>query len=256
MKMVSQVTPRTPARKAAVNTPHSRRFARSIDRDSSRQRLECGGFSTALSFKFNEREHAAVCSNVLTKRIHKRAMLRIFTLRRQPAGNLDHANRRPVTATLAYTLIEMLVYMSVLLVLLGIGYAALYRSMDNATALRESTDDIINAIHAGENWRADVRAAHGNIRLESSDAEQILSLPGSRGRISYRFAANTISRRIGGNDWTPVLANVKTSDFIADARQNVKAWRWELELRTHPKRVIRIRPLFTFIAVPAGDQAQ
>ena len=37
-----------PARKAAVNAPHSRRFAKFEDPDQSRQRLECGGFSTAL----------------------------------------------------------------------------------------------------------------------------------------------------------------------------------------------------------------
>ena len=34
--------------KAAVNTPHSRRFATSGVIRSARQRLECSGFSTAL----------------------------------------------------------------------------------------------------------------------------------------------------------------------------------------------------------------
>jgi hypothetical protein len=33
----------------------------------------------------------------------------------------------------------------------------------------------------------------------------------------------------------------------------VAVWRWELELQTRTKKVNRVLPLFTFIAVPAGD---
>jgi hypothetical protein len=35
-------------RKAAVNAPQSRRFAKFGEARQSRQRLDCGGFSTAL----------------------------------------------------------------------------------------------------------------------------------------------------------------------------------------------------------------
>ncbi len=35
--------------KAAVNAPQSRRFAKFNDAGQARQRLECGGFSTALA---------------------------------------------------------------------------------------------------------------------------------------------------------------------------------------------------------------
>lgn len=151
------------------------------------------------------------------------------------------------------SLIEMLVYMSVLLVIMGVGYAALYNCMDYSTALRGSSDDIVNALHAGENWRADLRASTGQIQLQTTPDEQIIHLRGTHGDVSYRFANNTISRRLGNNDWSPVLARVKASTFASESRHNLTAWRWELELQTRTKKVSRVLPLFTFIAVPPGD---
>jgi hypothetical protein len=38
--------------KAAVNSPHSRRFAKSEALRQSRQRLDCGGFGTAFAQRF------------------------------------------------------------------------------------------------------------------------------------------------------------------------------------------------------------
>lgn len=153
----------------------------------------------------------------------------------------------------AFTLIEMLVYMGVLFVIIGVGYAALYRSLDNSRALRRSSGDIADALHAGENWRADVRVTRGEIQLLANPDGQILRLPGSRGDVSYRFANNTLFRRLGNNDWSPVLPNVKASSFISETRGNVTAWRWELEMQSRAKKIGQIPPLFTFIAVPAGD---
>jgi Tfp pilus assembly protein FimT len=151
------------------------------------------------------------------------------------------------------SLIEMLVYMSVLLVIIGVGYAALYNCMDYSTALRRSSDDIVNALHTGENWRADLRASAGQIQLESTPDEQIIRLRGTRGEVSYRYANNTIWRRLGNNAWSPVLSRVRASTFAAESRHTVTAWRWELELQTRTNKLSRILPLFTFIAVPAGD---
>jgi len=155
--------------------------------------------------------------------------------------------------SLGISLIEMLVYMSVLLVILGVGYAALYHSMSFSTALRRSSDDIVNALRAGENWRADLRAATGPIQVEATPDEQIIHLRKARGAVSYRFADNTVFRRLGNNEWLPVLARVKASTFTSESRHNVTAWRWELELQTRTKWLNSMTPLFTFIAVPAGD---
>ena len=143
--------------------------------------------------------------------------------------------------------------MGVLLVVMAVAYAAFYRCLDRSTALRRNADDIANTLQAGERWRADVRAASGPVRLATNDTEQLLELPGSRGGISYRFATNTVFRRVGNNSWSRVLGNVQSSSFQPDPRGNAQIWRWDLELQTRAKHISRIRPLFTFLAVSGGD---
>jgi hypothetical protein len=155
----------------------------------------------------------------------------------------------------AYSLIEMLVYISVLAVLLGVGYGAVYRCMDNSIALRRNAEDIARALHAGEVWRADVRSAGAETRLETDSTGQILHLPQGETNVAYRFTAHTIARRMGNSGWTPLLQNVKTSEFLAEPRA-VQVWRWELELEARRKTLTQTRPLFTFIAVPAADSTQ
>ncbi len=153
----------------------------------------------------------------------------------------------------AYLLIECLVYIAVIGALLGVGYAAMYRCIDSSIALRRNADDIANALHAGERWRADIRAATGPPRLENTAAAQLLYLDSPRGTVTYRFAINAITRRLDEGTWVRVLPNVKSSVMTADPREHVAAWRWELELATRATGSVkpgRVRPLFTFIAVP------
>ena len=150
-----------------------------------------------------------------------------------------------------YLLAECLVYLSVVFVLLGSGYVALYRCMDNSVALRRSADDIADALHAGERWRADVRSAAGQVRLEKTSTDQIILLSNPRGEVGYRFSSGVLYRRMGPGPWAPLLTSVKSSVMEPDPRQNVTAWRWELELQPRGKgsaKPGRFRPLFTFIA--------
>lgn len=152
-----------------------------------------------------------------------------------------------------YLLTEALVYIAVVFVLLGAGYCAFYRCMDSSIALRWNADDIANALHAGERWRADVRSANHGVRLEQAPAEQILYLKGAGSETAYRFSTNAVFRRVGEGVWVRLLANVKSSTVESDPRQQVTAWRWELELSPRQKASVkpgRIRPLFTFTAVP------
>jgi hypothetical protein len=153
----------------------------------------------------------------------------------------------------AYLLIEALVYISAVFVLLGAGYAAMYRCIDSSVALRRNADDITSALHAGERWRADVRSATSQVRLESTEAEQLLYLEGASGTVVYRFTTNALARRVGAGPWVRLLPNVKSSTMTSDPREYVTPWRWELELETRAKGSVkpgRVRPLFTFIAVP------
>jgi len=166
-----------------------------------------------------------------------------------------HGVTRP-TSDAAFMLIECLVYISVLLILLGVGYAAFYRCMENSLALRRSADDLANALHAGERWRADLRAATGPIRLEDNPDGSILVLPGGRGEVAYQFTTNAVLRRVGAGRWTTLLDRVKSSTLAPDPRPNVTAWRWELELQPRSRKPGRVRPLFTFIGVAKASSTK
>jgi hypothetical protein len=153
----------------------------------------------------------------------------------------------------AYLLIEALVYISLVFVLLGLGYAAMYRCVDSSLALRRNADDIASALHAGERWRADVRSASNQVRLEDTSDGQLLHLKGATNEVVYHSATNAIFRRAGEGPWVRLLPNVKSSTMKSDPRQYATAWCWELELATRTQGSVkpaRIRPLFTFIAVP------
>ena len=152
-----------------------------------------------------------------------------------------------------YLLIEALVYIAVLMTLLGVGYAAMYRCVDSSIALRRNADDIASALHAGERWRADVRAATSLVRVENTDAGELLHLEGARGAVVYRFATNAVFRSVNAGTWVRLLDSVKSSSMTADRREYVTDWRWELELQPRAKGSVkpgRVRPLFTFLAVP------
>jgi len=159
----------------------------------------------------------------------------------------------------AYFLIEALVYIAAVVVLLGAGYAAMYRCLDSSIALRRNADDITSALHAGERWRADVRSATNRIRLEDTDAGQLPYFQGVNSEVVYRFSTNCISRCLGAGTWVRLLPNVKSSTMQPDPREHVTAWRWELELQPRTTGSVkpgRIRPLFTFLAVPNGTPSE
>ena len=97
--------------------------------------------------------------------------------------------------------------------------------------------------------RPDVRSADRNAWLETSGPEPILHLQSRSGEIAYRSSTRAVLRRVGSGSWVCVLTNVASSAIESDPRQNITPWRWELELQTRVKST-RIRPLFTFLAVP------
>ena len=153
----------------------------------------------------------------------------------------------------AYLMMEVLVYIGLLFVVVGLGYAVVYRCIEQSVLLRRSTEDMARALDAGERWRADVRAAGAGIALDGGQTNRLLHLKSSRGEVTYRFANGAVERRVSSGSWIPMISNVKASAMMSDTRQNVNAWRWELELQPRKRssaRPGRVRPLFTFIAVP------
>ena len=152
-------------------------------------------------------------------------------------------------------LVECMVYIAGFFLITGLAFAAYYRSLDNSRGLRQNTDDIARALKAGERWRADVRSAHRPLALEQANDEQVLHIPQTSGEIIYLFSQGIVWRKTPAES-VPVtlLDSVKGSRMLNDARDDVAAWRWELELASRQK-VVRLRPLFTFVAAaPPGSK--
>ena len=164
----------------------------------------------------------------------------------------DAPRNAPAANEGGVTLIECLVYISVVTVLLGIGTMAFWRCWDANNALRRNADDIVHALHTGEQWRADVRAATGPIQLENADGVQRLRIPGSKGETVYALADGELRRQSPGAIDAVMLHRVKASRMQPDSRQRVAAWRWELELERTRKSTV-LRPRFTFDAVPGNS---
>ena len=145
-------------------------------------------------------------------------------------------------------LMECLVYIAVFAILLGGATTVFYFCWDHSEALIYATDDIASALHAGERWRADVRAATGKITVETNATGEVVRIPEGARTIFYRFESGEVRRQISASDNPQLLlANVKASQMEMDARGGVSAWRWELEL-TPRRKETHLPLLFTFEA--------
>ena len=164
---------------------------------------------------------------------------------------IGHRRRRGCSTASGVLLIECVVYAALFVVVTGVAYSAFYRCLTDARNLRRNAEDIERVLQAGERWRADIRSARTRPSLEARPGEQILHVPQSTNEIAYVFTGETLWRRAPGRTPEVFLTGVRQSKMMADARSQVTAWRWEVELKSAQK-VVRLRPLFTFAAVP-GD---
>jgi hypothetical protein len=146
-------------------------------------------------------------------------------------------------------LIDAMVYIVVLGIILVLAGSVFDKGMRESTGLQRNVADIERALKAGERWRADVRAAIGRIEA----GEQTLTVPQREGEVVYEFATNQVRRTVNANKTEIFLARVQTSAMTEERRGNVVGWKWEVELERRLKEA-RVRPLFTFIAVPKGAQ--
>jgi Tfp pilus assembly protein FimT len=146
-------------------------------------------------------------------------------------------------------LIDCLVYIALLALILGLAFAAFYRTLEHTTRLEQNAADIIRALRTGERWRADVRSATGPPRVIAGAKEFALRIPNSNGEIGYIFREGVVLREAAPTSQPEVLlSNVKASSFHRDSHRHAIAWRWELELQGKQK-VTRVKPQFTFQAV-------
>ena len=146
-------------------------------------------------------------------------------------------------------LVECLVYLAVFTILLGLGTAAFYFCWDHSKALIFATDAISSDLRAGERWPADIRSATGNISVETTTNGEVVKIPESEREILYHFDSGEVRRQMASSDFSELLLpKVKTSQMKLDARGEVRAWRWELEL-VQRRRETHLPLLFTFEAV-------
>ncbi|HEU5068920.1 MAG TPA: prepilin-type N-terminal cleavage/methylation domain-containing protein [Verrucomicrobiae bacterium] len=152
-----------------------------------------------------------------------------------------------------FTLIECLAYIAVLGVLMSVGSFTVSKAWDQSRLLNRNAQDIGQTLRTGERWRAEIRAATGIVVTDSSPTNKLVRLTTRTGPVDYQFAAGEIRRRAGTNaPWVTVLSRVQTSAMQRIERESVTGWRWELELAPLEKHG-RLRPLFTFTAVPGKE---
>ncbi|HPD17716.1 MAG TPA: prepilin-type N-terminal cleavage/methylation domain-containing protein [Planctomycetota bacterium] len=150
-----------------------------------------------------------------------------------------------------FTLMEVMTYIAVLGVMTTVAWLAYYACVAHSLDLLRNVDDITRAVKAGERWREDVRRAIAPLRV----ADGALHIPQAEGEVVYRLAGAAVTRR-GPEDPAPrpFLARVNASRMERDAGKAVASWRWEVELTGRERA--RLRPLFTFRAVPTAAGAR
>ena len=152
------------------------------------------------------------------------------------------------------TLIEALAYITVLAMILAVAGKTFATAWDQSASIQRNTDDIKRALRAGELWRQDIRAATGRIEAQSVAGAEGLIIPTAKGQIVWLVSTNGVRRSASAD--TPerlMFERVKQGRFIADQRDDLTAWRWEVELKPGKKEP-RVKPWFTFLAVPTQEK--
>lgn len=147
-------------------------------------------------------------------------------------------------------LIECMIYLSVVMVVVGLAMALLYRALEANRGLDRNSQDIARALRAGEQWREDVRRAEGPIQHERINNMEQIRIPQAGGEVFYAWTEGVLWRAgLEHTNYVPLLSGVKACQIIKDQRLQVSAYRLEIELAQRQKAA-RLRPLFSFGAVP------
>ena len=151
-----------------------------------------------------------------------------------------------------FSLIECICYIAVFLILSSVAIGAFYLCWDHSKALIAATDDVGAALSAGERWRADIRAATGTIRIETTGTNEVVTIPEGEKDVIYTFDSKQVQRQIGSGTYAvPLLPQVMSSEMKPETRGSVTAWRWELQVAQRRKET-HLPLLFTFEAVPGA----
>ncbi len=158
----------------------------------------------------------------------------------------------PSHARAGITLIECLAYISTLLVIAGVAFNSLGRLWAVTGRLAGVTDDLRDSTRSGEQWRADVRAAHGPIRIEEGGLACVIET--TNGPVIWFHGAGSLWRRAGDLEPSCWLRRVETCQFNPDPRTHVAALQLNVQLMPR-SRQSRQPSAFTFLAVPTAPIA-
>jgi len=171
-------------------------------------------------------------------------------------GTPPPARRPKCSSQSGILLMEALVYISVVFILAGLATAFGFKAMENSKSLQRAAGDISRTLEAGEKWREDIRAAAGQIKLTLDERDLVLEIPRGAGRVTYWVEGKNVWRRPTDEaHFALVVKNLKHSTMHLDEARGIKSWRWEIELATVSK-MAKVRPLFTFLAVPPKETGQ
>jgi hypothetical protein len=175
-----------------------------------------------------------------------------MTWARRQSHSLDATGRRRRSpGDRGIMLIECLAYFALWFVVVGFAMSLFYHAMIRTTQLHRTADRIIAVLHAGEQWRADLRRATGPPLYDqvTDGPEQVFLIPIGRGEVGYYFTGTNVLRRSGRDaSWAEVMSGVNGFELVRETNGPVTAWRWELELKPVSPSA-RVRPLFTFLGV-------
>ena len=101
-----------------------------------------------------------------------------------------------------------------------------------------------------------VGAATGRIEAQTVEGAQGCIIPTAGGQVVWLLSSNVVRRSAAAEQPEFVMVpRAKDCRFAADERGKVTAWRWDVELLPAQKQA-RVKPLFTFTAVPPQEKNQ
>ena len=153
------------------------------------------------------------------------------------------------------TLVDCLVYISLLGVFLYLTSVAVFQADMGSKQVRRNATEIARAMRAGEAWRDDLRGATGAVESVRGAAGEGVRIPRAQGAVVWAFREAGVWRTRDGATWELLLPGVKASEMRADPQALAGVWRWEVELQT-TRTNASVRPLFSFSAVagPGGTK--
>jgi type II secretory pathway pseudopilin PulG len=148
------------------------------------------------------------------------------------------------------TLIELLIYISVLLTVSAVSFSAVMRLWSATGNLSAATDENGAALRAAEQWRADIRAASGPVVLSENGMRCVI--PTTNGTITWTHSLEALWRQLDSHPGSLWVPRVQICSFEADPRIHTTPVRCDLLLIPRSTKATQA-PTFTFLAVPPSS---